>query len=512
MRRLVVLFCLSFGVASVRADGMKFTPHAQPSPMPAQCAVLAWHDGVETLAVRTEINSGAGASVWVVPTPSVPELFDVEPGVVESARASFAPQVVDGLGGAWFVAMVSVIAVASAHLAFAARGSILPRLVILAGIVVLWLLATAVGGVRGLGAHKSVDGGAPDSPVLLHERRLVGAHEVAVISSSDPAALRQWLTGFGMTVPPAADGPIEAYCREGWAFVAARLHDAESGLQTPRPVGMRFKSDSPVYPMRLTAAGNGDEPLELELLVYGPGTARAPGMRAESSGPVELAGESSRQPWGPSTSIRVGHRGVAELVGTCAWATRLRGTLAPAQMTADLAPTFGIAEALGRRAISRGDAVRGYATGIGLAAAGVGVFTLPLANRRAWTRGRFAVAVAIALVLGASGAAKEMRGVRVVPVSSENASASPRAFESAWAQVCLASPPAESVQQARGMFETAWVQRNTRSSPPPPFGSGPGQYLIRQVTGAAGPELEFSWVNWFGQRSIEDGVVRLPER
>jgi hypothetical protein len=61
-----------------------------------------------------------------------------------------------------------------------------------------------------------------------------------------------------------------------WVFVAAKVRRDNASLDTstPHPLSFTFKTDKPVYPMRLTGLAN--KPLRVELYVFGPARAKAP--------------------------------------------------------------------------------------------------------------------------------------------------------------------------------------------------------------------------------------------
>lgn len=501
--RLLLLVHLSLCSAGL-ADGIALQRHAAIAPMPAQCALLAWKDGVQTLAIRTEMNAAPGDAAWVVPTPSVPELLEVAPGVIESARASFSPRVArDPSAPLLAFALLAVLLVAIVHAAVALGGGVWTKVAIVAALASALLLASSrTGRVRAAGAQAFAG-------VRLHERKLLGAHEVVVISSKDPAALSAWLNSSGFTLPKDAEGPVAEYCRQGWCFTAARLVEAVgAGVHTPAPVGLRFRTATPVYPMRLTAVGNaGSAPLDLELLVFGPGTASVPGMIVESSGSVEvlrLAGE--WQVGWPADQIRESHAGVLELMEGAPWATKLRGAFPPEAMTQDLSPTFGPGTTVGRTVYTHEDRRARMSVAAAATLALIGAAVLPLTSRRRWTKRRAWAAVVVAGFACSIVAVLAVRGMPAVETGLIDSVRRGARIRSAWFDVVVASPPPTTVEQARAMFETAWREADGEAELPG-YGAAPGQFSIHVVEHS----LEFRWINEYGQQVTEFGPD-LPKR
>lgn len=116
-------------------------------------------------------------------------------------------------------------------------------------------------------------------PVL--ERKLVGIFETAIIASSDPKALSAWLNQNGYFVPANAQPVIERYVKDGRVVVAVKVRRDEPNpnTSTPHPLSFTFKTDKPVYPVRLTGVDNW--PLRVELYVIGPKRAEAKHFRVE---------------------------------------------------------------------------------------------------------------------------------------------------------------------------------------------------------------------------------------
>jgi hypothetical protein len=477
MRAGVLAFLISLAVCSATclADGKIFRRSAEPAPMPNQAAILTWVDGVQTLVIQTRFESRSQAeAAWVVPAPSVPEVFEVEPGVIESARAQFNPRVERSpplvhpalvVVGLWLVGGL--------HLVLAAKGTTAEKLVCFVVLVCVSFVALDVGTARTRGLSAS---GAPKVDVLRIEP--VGSYDVAVISSPDATALRGWLIEFGVTISPEETSVIDAYAKQGWCFVASKLRMTGETLPAPHPLGLRFAAESPVYPMRLTGVGNDVSgnavSLELELLVYGNGTASVSGMKVVSSGPLEFDDE--RLSWRLDDRIQLAHDGVKPLAKGATWGTRLAGFFTPEAMREDIRVSFTPSAIISRTVADRADRPMMIAVACGLAVAIAGVLAVPLTSKRLWTKGRFT-----SVACATSGLAIILTIVSVVPktfVRTERDRAFGRddAGDAAWYEVIEAG--ADSVEEAQRTFHQAWDKDTENAGTNPVFGEGPGEYSI----------------------------------
>lgn len=98
---------------------------------------------------------------------------------------------------------------------------------------------------------------APEAVTVL-ERKTVGAYDVSVLSATDGQALMKWLKANKYHMPDKAIGPMKAYVKQGWTFVASRIKVPANanGLRTGTlaPLQLTFKTKKPVYPMKLSSA------------------------------------------------------------------------------------------------------------------------------------------------------------------------------------------------------------------------------------------------------------------
>ena len=118
--------------------------------------------------------------------------------------------------------------------------------------------------------------------VSILDRKIVGVFETTTIASHDAKALQTWLSENGFAVPTNAEPVIASYVKDGWVFVATKVRrdQPDNETSTPHPLSFTFKTDKPVYPMRLTGVDNGS--LSVELYVFGPARAKRAHFKVES--------------------------------------------------------------------------------------------------------------------------------------------------------------------------------------------------------------------------------------
>jgi hypothetical protein len=155
--------------------------------------------------------------------------------------------------------------------------------------------------------------------VDILDRELVGIYETTTITSRDSRVLENWLRDNGFVIAPDAKPVIDDYVKDGWVFVAAKIRrDRPDGeISTPHPLSFTFKTDKPVYPMRLT--GLNSQSLSVDLYVFGNDRATAPHFKMESC-----------------TRPKLVHPLLRQWAGDSAVATKLTATLSPADMRQDV--------------------------------------------------------------------------------------------------------------------------------------------------------------------------------
>lgn len=98
------------------------------------------------------------------------------------------------------------------------------------------------------------DGGGGVSVI---SEQAIGPYQTVQLSSSDPAALKDWLQMNGYPVPAQVLPVLDAYVAEGFDFVAMKLLP-EVGVDAIQPVRISMTGAAPSVPIRLLAAGTGE--------------------------------------------------------------------------------------------------------------------------------------------------------------------------------------------------------------------------------------------------------------
>lgn len=104
----------------------------------------------------------------------------------------------------------------------------------------------------------------PSGEVIVHTREVVGPYDTAVIESTDPNALVEWLRTNEFRVTTPMEPYIADYTAAGMKFLALRLTN-ESKVSDITPFRMTLPGTSPVVPLKMTALAA--EP-EMGILVF----------------------------------------------------------------------------------------------------------------------------------------------------------------------------------------------------------------------------------------------------
>ncbi|MEH1016938.1 DUF2330 domain-containing protein [Micromonospora sp. CPCC 206060] len=174
----------------------------------------------------------------------------------------------------------------------------------------------------GAGAPAQADRGAT---VVDHVE--IGPYEVAQLAGTDANAVSRWLGDNDFTLPAALEGALEPYLAEGWLIVAVRLAPTSGSISAGLPpMRLAFETDTPVYPMRLSATAENRQPLRLYVLADHRMDISNPAPQG-SMPDLTFAGEVKPDPQYPTLS--------AALVGP-RFLTRYDGEFTPAQITDDI--------------------------------------------------------------------------------------------------------------------------------------------------------------------------------
>jgi len=184
------------------ADGGFFASMEKDIYQPSQKALIFYADGREDLILSVRYEGNASDFAWVVPVPAQP-----------------------------------AVDVAGAELFWE-----------LAELTRLFLPPESAG--LSPGAASSLD-------VTVLEEKAAGPYDVAILAAEDPAALVDWLNSNGYSFPETGEEILNEYISRQWYFVASKIRTEEeaTGLAegTIEPLVLSFRSDSIVYPLRITS-------------------------------------------------------------------------------------------------------------------------------------------------------------------------------------------------------------------------------------------------------------------
>ena len=397
--RVCLLALASLLPVTVLADGMVIPQRAFAIPqIPDQQALLHYADGTETLVIETSFTGQGTNFAWVVPLPAVPKVQPVSTGLFPTLQIIFQPKVMLSVKHYWIALPMAVLAICL--IALIRRESFFGLLILGLLILVAMLFLPSLGAARSKGGFS----GALVANVRVLSRQHAGLFDTVTIQSPDPAALMNWLNENGFRAPTNVVPVIADYVRAGWVFVAARLHD-ETGAEMPRathPLAFTFKTSKPVYPLRLTAAGAAS--CRIDLYVFGPGRAEAPGFKVRRcEAPRYNAGEG--RPRMEAGELRIRHSELRELVVEAPVATKLSAVLDASGLARDAYVGWGHYRPSGGKVYSPGAALTLSANVSALLLTALGLIWLVVSEtkrgfqRQRWGRWLAPVAVATGMLV-----------------------------------------------------------------------------------------------------------------
>jgi hypothetical protein len=390
MQRVISALVFLVLAISGLADGKFYsTPVALQSNVviPDQRALIHFSNGVERLVIETRFTGSGTNFAWVVPLPSQPVIEEASAGLFPTLQYLFRPQLVHdvpryyalilallGLGYLllfvrptgrlkWLDVGACLLVAAGASAGADEAGPRLPIFLVVYGVLIctVYLIritkepALIVFGLtallslvvmmflpalaKGKAGSRSMSASSGESVSVL-DRKLVGIFETTTITSRDPKALHTWLRENGFVFSSNSEPVIESYVKDGWVFVAAKIRRENGGHETstPHPLSFTFKTERPVYPMRLTGVDN--DALRVDLYVFGPGRARASHFKIERCTKPAYPGMPSKEVsnwtrWSPGTPNIV-HPLLRKWVDGSPVATKLAATLTPNEMRQDV--------------------------------------------------------------------------------------------------------------------------------------------------------------------------------
>jgi hypothetical protein len=207
MRKLVpflFLAILSF------ADGFILWKDLSPLERADQRAFIYYDEGKETLILSLNYRGAGNDFAWLIPTPSVPN--------VSKAPDDFFQQL-DGM----LISLGGYPEMKEGHLG-------------------------------DVGASVPMMGG---EEVEVISRQKIGIYDVAVVKSTDPYALKNWLDREGYKLPSSAPNILKPYIEKKWCFVAVKISKDEFkgkriGEGYLSPIRIDFATPTILYPLRVS--------------------------------------------------------------------------------------------------------------------------------------------------------------------------------------------------------------------------------------------------------------------
>jgi hypothetical protein len=280
VQRILSFLLLLFLPLAALADGMVVPTVAYPAKItiPDQRALICYSNGTERLVIETRFTGAGTNFAWVVPLPGQPVIEEATTGLFPTLQYLFRPKIVHAvpqyyIGILFALGFVYLLRLAAKSVSNAFTiAVVLLLLVILAALLLPALSAAKTAGMSSVSSEQ---------PVSILDRKLVGIFETTTITSHDAKALQTWLSQNGFAVPTNAEPVIASYVKDGWVFVATKVRrdQPDNETSTPHPLSFTFKTDKPVYPMRLTGVDN--RLLSVELYVFGLDRAEASHFKVE---------------------------------------------------------------------------------------------------------------------------------------------------------------------------------------------------------------------------------------
>jgi hypothetical protein len=260
---IAVLLALLSASQKVSADGCALPELRMALPeMPVQRALVRYKDGRETLVIESTIDGKGQRFGWIIPLPTAPDLYSrISPGLLKTLSFQLQPEIKHQTLGPKGIALLAALLVlvvipCSVGLAFGAGKGVLAFI----GLAIPLSLMTQQFMVYGSGGPME----ASRTTVMIEDSQVIGNYEIVVLNAQSSTDLNTWLVENDFNAFPDNALPIiEAYIDRNWVFIAAKLLRTTDGVSTPHPLLIEFRTESPVYPMQLTALNASNMYLEL---------------------------------------------------------------------------------------------------------------------------------------------------------------------------------------------------------------------------------------------------------
>lgn len=193
------------------ADGAPFPPSNKYVTETDQKAVIVYENGTETMVLSVTFKGDPENFGWVIPIPSKPE--------VEKSQDEL------------FTALADLTAPPAG--------------------------ATETIPYLGLGEKET----AEPLKVDVIETKKIDIYDITTVTSEDPTALSEWLSGHEYQIPKEASTILEEYTKNNWYFICVKIDltkltsTSKEQLKTGHatPLKIQFASEEIIYPLKLTS-------------------------------------------------------------------------------------------------------------------------------------------------------------------------------------------------------------------------------------------------------------------
>jgi hypothetical protein len=191
--------------------------------------MVAWDGTTQDILMSFNVAGSSDKAAWVMPVPSGADVSLGDTEVFDELGRLTAPRV-------------------------EYRDSWLPTFT--------WLSA-------GAASTPETAGSPPGASVNVLGRQRIGPFDVTRLASDDAVALAKWLADKGFPHPHGLDDNLAPYIADRWQIVAIQLAPAEQGESLTgdlQPLRLSFRSDTVVYPMRLSRSATTPQTVDLYIV------------------------------------------------------------------------------------------------------------------------------------------------------------------------------------------------------------------------------------------------------
>lgn len=220
-KQLIIFSILSILFLSLpiltSADGMVLPPPDRYVYETGQKAVIFYEKGVETLVLSTSFKGDADDFAWVIPTPQKPEVNKSSDELFSSLEKLTAPQVDYN---------------------------------------------------RPQPLYLGAAGGLEEKSVQIIETKKIDYYDITVLKAGDKEALVKWLNDHEYQFPENSSYILDSYITDKWYFTAVKIDasSTSSGVEAQLreghaiPLQLVFKTDKPVYPLKISSVMSDSSP------------------------------------------------------------------------------------------------------------------------------------------------------------------------------------------------------------------------------------------------------------